>query len=363
MIFQERYEELLDICRQITTHRQKLAKPKIENLIVKHIDPNVPNRDLLSHLIAESLLKRIDKKLLESKNIYIQQFDIPQIVLFYSMAEAIPFVFAGHSLANRYLAKAIEHEPEATVVDIGIGKGLQCQRLLEGLRKVIHKLQRLHIIGIDPDESNLKATGLSIDKVRDTLPFEVQYHPMKGLIEEFKASDYRAIKNVGGNSIVVNSAFAFHHTAHPLGDNEVRTELLRNLAALKPLTLTLVEPNSDHDTEQLTKRFHNSWLHFGTVFQLIDEAKIEPSHKFIIKEKFFGREIRDIFGVSDHFRCERHELYDSWLLRLFKAGFRPIDAVDMDVNLPEYCTSNVSEGLIRMNYNDTTVVAVLAYTI
>jgi hypothetical protein len=48
-----------------------------------------------------------------------------------------------------------------------------------------------------------------------------------------------------------------------------------------------------------------------------------PLEKFAIKEKFFGREVRDILGTSDNFRCERHEPYDSWLLRLTKAGLRP----------------------------------------
>ena len=81
MIYEERYEELLGACRQITSRRQKLAKPKIEEMIVKHIGVDVPNEDLLSHLVSESLLKRIDKELLESKNIYIQQFDIPQAAL------------------------------------------------------------------------------------------------------------------------------------------------------------------------------------------------------------------------------------------------------------------------------------------
>ena len=103
MIYQQGYDELLDICKQITRHRQKLAKPKVDEVVCKRIDLNISNEDLLSHLIGESLLKRIDRKLLESKNIYVQEFDIPQIKLFYSMSEAVPFVGAGHVLANQYL--------------------------------------------------------------------------------------------------------------------------------------------------------------------------------------------------------------------------------------------------------------------
>jgi hypothetical protein len=126
--------------------------------------------------------------------------------------------------------------------------------------------------------------------------------------------------------------------------------------------LTLVEPNSNHDTEELTKRVHHSWEHFGNVFALVDEAAIDVSHKYLIKGKFFAREIRDIFGVSDHFRCERHELYDAWLLRLFKAGFKPVDLGEVSVKLPPYCQYDTSEGLVRLNYNGTTIVAMMAFS-
>ncbi len=125
----------------------------------------------------------------------------------------------------------------------------------------------------------------------------------------------------------------------------------------------MIEPNSNHDTGKLTKRFHNCWQHFGNVFALVDESKIENTHKFLIKEKFFGREIRDIFGVSDHFRCERHELYDSWLLRLHRAGYKPFDFNDLTVELPEYCQYSVSEGMVRMDYNNITIVAVIAFSL
>jgi hypothetical protein len=126
--------------------------------------------------------------------------------------------------------------------------------------------------------------------------------------------------------------------------------------------LTLVEPHSNHDTEELTKRVHHSWEHFGNVFSLVDESSIAVSHKYLIKGKFFAREIRDIFGVSDHFRCERHELYDSWLLRLFKAGFKPVDLGEVSVKLPPYCQHDISEGLVRLNYNDVTIVAMMAFS-
>jgi hypothetical protein len=328
VIYQKSYDELLQICKQITTHRQKLAKPKVNDIVCKHIDINIPNENLLSHQIGESLLKRIDRKLIESKNIYVQQFDIPQIQLFYSMSEAIPMVDSGHALANQYLMHVMEDLKVASLFEIGIGKGKQVINLLQMLKANPHRLEKFNIIAVDPDGQNLKDTKVALAKEQKELPFSLHYH-----------------------------------TAHPLKDTETRTELFKNIAKLNPLIVTIVEPNSNHDTEDLPKRFHNSWQHFGNVFKLIDESKIDNTHKFSIKVKFFGREITDIFGVSDYFRCERHELFDSWLLRLSKAGFKPLQFDDLTVSLPEHIDYSVSEGLVRLNYNDATIVSVMGYSL
>lgn len=352
----------MKICRQIMTHRQKIAKDEIEKLIFRNVDTALPSEDLLTHLIAESLLKRIDRELLESKNIYVQQLDIPQIVMFYNMAKAVPFVDAGHFLANQYMASALEGLSEAAVFDIGVGKGVQLKGLCRMLASSTTTLKSLSLIGLDPDEKNLAEFQVETEKMRGEFPFSVSFHPVNGLIEDLSSEQYEEIKRIGAGNLLVNSSFAFHHTAHPVNDTELRTELFRRIARMRPLLFTLVEPNSNHDTEELPRRLHNSWQHFGCLFQCIDESDLDASPKFQIKEKFFGREVRDIFGVSDRFRCERHELYDSWLLRLNRAGLKPFDRVRPRVDLPVGCDGVVSEGLVRLNYHETTIVAVFAYT-
>lgn len=361
MIYHKEYSELIDICRQITTHRQLLAKPRIEQLILRRVDEEVPSPQLLSHLIAESLMSRIDRRLVESKNIFVQEFDVPQIQLFYSMAEAVPFVYAGHLLANRCLERAVSGLRSFTIVDIGIGNGGQVKRLLDGLADQRGGLEEVQVVGLDPAEKNLADAGALLERSARDYPFGVEFRPLCAMVEQLGDADLEAIRAGAKGGLVINSAFALHHSSHPLNDQQTRTELLRRLAALRPLALTLIEPHSNHDTEELVKRVHHSWEHFGNVFALVDEAAIEVSHKYLIKGKFFAREIRDIFGVSDHFRCERHEPYDSWLLRLFKAGYRPLETDGLSVALPPHCRCELSEGLVRLDYRDTTIVAVMAF--
>jgi hypothetical protein len=363
VIYQESYEQLLEICKQIALHRQKLAKPRVEEMVCDNINLRTSNERLLAHTIGESLLKRIDRKLLESKNIYVQQFDIPQIKLFYSMSQAVPLVRAGHHAANQYLLAAMRDRRTATLVDIGIGKGVQTLALMDMLAEAGCALEEVRVVGLDPDENNLRESGAAFREKEAELPFAVRYFPVQNLIENFTDRDYNTIREIGGDGILVNSAFSFHHTLHPPGDSEIRTDIFKNFAELHPLMLTLVEPHSNHDTEDLPRRFHNSWQHFGHVFKLIDQSSIDETHKFTIKIKFFGREIRDIFGVSDYFRSERHEPYESWLLRLHRAKFQPVSSDTIKVELPDHFQWDASEGLVRMSYDGVPIVSVMAYSL
>ena len=362
VIFQQRYDQIMKICKQIMTNRQMIAKDEIEKLILGKVDTVTTSEDLLTHLVAESLLKRIDRQLLDSKNIYVQQLDIPQIVMFYNMAKAVPFVEAGHSIANQYIASALAGLSEAAIFDIGMGKGVQLKAFCRKLAASSTPLKSLSIIGLDPDGNNLSEFQRDVDGMRGEVPFRVTFYPFNGLIEDLSLEQYKEIQRIGAGNLLVNSSFAFHHTVHPVNDVELRTELFRRIAGMKPLLFTLVEPSSNHDTEELPRRLHNSWQHFGCLFQCIDESDLDPANKFLIKEKFFGREVRDIFGVSDRFRCERHELFDSWLLRLKRAGLKPFDGVRPSVDLPVGCSAVISEGITRLNYRETTIVAVFAYT-
>ncbi len=360
MIYQAKYEQILKVCRQITSHRQTLAQPALEELLLCRIDPEVPNEELLAHLIAEALMRRLDRQLVESKNIFVQDFDIPQTTLFYSMAEAVPFVYAGHAAANQFLLREAEGLSRFTLFDIGIGNGRQAVRLLQGLDGR-HRPEAVTVVGLDPVRGNLEQARQALETANEALPFTVEFRPMLGMLESIDPDELRQLGRIPGDGLLINSAFTLHHTMHPLGDSTLRTDLLSRLAELRPRALALVEPSSNHDTEALVKRVHHSWEHFGHVFALIDEAGIDERHKYLIKEKFFGREIRDIFGVSDYFRCERHELYDSWLLRLHKAGFQPLAQADLCVDLPGYCSHLVSEGLVRFTYRDLTLVAAMGF--
>lgn len=365
MIFPDKYERVLEAARSITARRERVAKHMLAEWLEETVGPSLTSEELLAHIIAESLLSRIDRRLVDAKNIYLEKFDISQIEMFYTMTQGYPQVPLAHRAANAHLAHELAQHEEASMVEIGIGRGAQVASMLSELgKKSGSRLAHLTLHAVDPDPQNLVDARKQIDRIRKELPFKIRFHAVEGLVEKFSRADLAALRTPRGVPLVMNSAYTLHHILHEPGDRDLRTRILKALREeLQPRLFTLVEPNANHDTESLTARLEACWSHFGTVFDLIDQADIPPERKFVIKEKFFGREIRDIFGTSDAYRCERHEPFEGWMLRLKKAGFEPYaDPVTTSTEgLPERCTVQQADGLMRLGYRGAPLIAVFAY--
>lgn len=360
MIFDDRYKIILSACQDLRRRREQLVGPVIAGQILGAVDVDVPSDRLLSHIVAEALLRRVDRALLPGKNIYLQSHEIAQIDLFDLARRLIPQIPQSYAVANQHLAAALRGLETAALLEIGAGKGAQLLALLQMLAAAPGRLQRLRIVALDPAGASLVEAQAAIEALAPSLPFAVEVRPMRALFECCSSATLRdAIGGIEG--LAINAAFTLHHTGHAPGEQDVRTLLLRQLAELRPRVLTLIEPNANHDTEVLTRRVHSCWEHFGTVFDLIDQSEGSPLEKLALKEVFFGREVRDILGTSDAFRCERHEPYESWLLRLTKAGLRPVPGIDLSITLPDYCWAIVREGLVRLGYQGIPLIAVFAY--
>jgi hypothetical protein len=360
MIFDDRYKIILSACQDLRRRREQLVGPVIAGQILGAVDMDVPSDRLLSHIVAEALLRRVDRELLPGKNIYLQSFEIAQIDLFDVARRLIPQIPQSYAIANQHLASALRGLETAALLEIGAGKGSQLLALLRVLAAAPGRLQHLRIVALEPAGASLLEAQAAIEALAPSLPFGVEVRPLRVLFERCPVPLLQdAIGGVDG--LAINAAFTLHHTGHAPGEQELRTQLLRQLAGLRPRVLTLIEPNANHDTEVLTRRVHSCWEHFGTVFDLIDQSDGTPLEKFAIKEVFFGREVRDILGTSDVFRCERHEPYESWLLRLTKAGLRPASGIDLSITLPDYCWAIVREGLVRLGYQGVPLIAVFAY--
>lgn len=360
MIFDDRYKIILSACQDLRRRREQLVGPVIAGQILGSVDVDVPSDRLLSHIVAEALLRRVDRELLTGKNIYLQPLEIAQIDLFDLARRLIPQIPQSYAVANQHLAAALRGLETAALLEIGAGKGAQVLALLRLLAATPGRLQRLRIVALEPAGASLNEAQAALEALAPALPFALEVRPLRTLFERCPLATLQdAVGGVDG--LAINAAFTLHHTTHAPDEPELRTQLLRGLASLRPRVLTLIEPNANHDTEVLTRRVHSCWEHFGTVFDLIDQSEGTPLEKFALKEVFFGREVRDVLGTSDTFRCERHEPYESWLLRLTKAGLRPAPGIELSITLPDYCWAIVREGLVRLGYRGVALLAVFAY--
>ncbi|MDX9720573.1 MAG: hypothetical protein RBU37_07490 [Myxococcota bacterium] len=362
MIWPEQYELLRTIVWQMNSHRERLAKQGLSRLVLARVDSSTSNPELLSHIIAESLLKRVDRALHESKNIYVERFEIPQIRLFYQLMRAIPFIEAAHDAANQCFLEHHRGEPELCLLDIGIGQGHQMMRLLTQLDLQPSPPKRVRLVGIDPGILDPVALRAQFDARAQSWSFDFDCELLLDPIEDFDAARLRALLPSAPHVLFINSAFSLHHSPPSSPNYASRTELLELLGGLQPRLLILGEPHSSHASEELGERLAGAWQHFGHVFELIDESVFEPASKLTLKLDFFGRELRDLFGVAEPFRSERHETYLTWLERLTRAGLVPARCIQPSLALPESCSFDASDGLLRLRYRNEVIVAVLAYT-
>ncbi|MCG8570886.1 MAG: GRAS family protein [Spirochaetes bacterium] len=354
------YNDLISIGRSIINKNYSQARAGLAELLMPEITLDNSNKVLLKGIIAESLMMRVSDTLEVRKKIYLEDFDVSQIDMFSVMGQAYPQIFASHDIANQFLKSAIENREEITILDIGIGQCLQLKKLLKEINST-ENLLRINIIGLDPDQKNLETAADALNSIQAELKFDLNYFPVLNFLEKLKAKDYQLIKNLAGENLMINASYALHHISNPRKDREIRTEVLARLAALNPLIFTLIEPHSNHHTDNLVTRIRDCTSHFDTVFNLIDKSAVDDRIKLHIKENFFGREIRDIFGVNDQIRTERHELTENWIIRLVEAGFRPLPYRELDIDLPSYCDYVVSDGLVHLGYQHKELITVFAY--
>ncbi|SDM33302.1 GRAS domain family protein [Catalinimonas alkaloidigena] len=208
-----------------------------------------------------------------------------------------------------------------THLNIGIGKGFFEAKLLEEMALQPEKLpSKIKIIGIDIDEESLYDTGVRLQQVIDQkIPATttVEYIPICAFVEHIPAGVWDMVRNHGADVLGVVSAFTLHH----IPTLAQRSEVMKKISDCDPLLFVLIEPDSDHFTENLPERLVNCWHNFGTIFKLIDRAGLQEHEARAIKYTFFGREIKDILGNDEAKRSEKHEPAQAWARRLTEAGF------------------------------------------
>lgn len=357
-----RSETLLDVIEYIDKGDIESAH-RILKHVLAHVDIEGSPDALAYYIFGAALARRISDTVAEETNLYLANYDVPQIRLFNLMATRMPLVSMSAEMANRTLLHFCRGRDQATVIDIGIGTGRQMVALIEMLAGLPDRPRKLCIVGIEPMDWGLQQAEANLYQVCSQRGIDFEFRGIHNVVECLSDDERQLIRDAGPRPII-NASFALHHI-QDIDQHNVRDAVLMLLRSLDPAALVLSEPCSDHLCRNLRQRFVNCWAHFGATFRVIDELDIEQRDKDSLKVGFFGREISDILGNPEDTRTERHEHVDSWLARLRRSGYRPslpltpTVSADTRSDARPHIDAAVHDGYIGLDYQGETIVSVI----
>lgn len=355
--------DILTIRKYISRNQIDEAKKRSFLYVKNEANQISNNEELLAHIFAQSLLMKITSRKVDTESLFPDKLKRIKVDLFKILAKAFPYVLSSHDIANQFLIDAMHDldQETITIFNIGSGKGIQLRKLFDRIKHERSNIKKINIIGLDPDKDKLNDFGKLINELNDKMPFEVTTHLLHNFIEELTDSEYSFIRDIGDDALFINSAFHLHHTTCLNDIEQTRIRIFKHLYDLKPKMFTLIEPHSNHVTQNFNERLTNAWNHYKTIFDVIDKANIDEDYKFYIKKIFFGHEIKDIIANDELYRIERHELTEGWIRKLDSAGFVPGTNDNIQIELPEYCSYTTSNGYVSLGYKDINIVSVFGY--
>jgi hypothetical protein len=350
-----KYHSLLSVVHEAHDERPQVARQVLDVLVERQLDRESDD-DVRYYVFANALAKRISTEPSASINLYLREYEQPQIELFNLVATHLPTVSAAGVVANRMLARHLGGHNAATLLDIGIGTARQEVALLRDMARAGTLPDRLTVIAVEPNAHCLATAERALRDTAAALGLELRFQGICAVIEDLTAEQWAGLRP-DGEPLVVHAAFAAHHIR--AGEGDGRDEVFARLHELRPDAIVLCEPNADHHTHSFFRRFESAWDHFSRTFHLIDQLDVAQRDRRAMK-LFFTREIEDIVANDESQRCERHEPVSAWVSRLTGNGFGPArDLVDVaQLSTPHIATS-VHDGWVGLDFDGVTLVAIV----
>lgn len=308
------------------------------------------SQKLIFSLIIKAFNRRIQSESI-SNHIYLNKSETPQIELFRILIEKFPFVKYSQQIVNEAILNAIGDNEAVTLIDIGIGQGVQMLSLLKQAQK-LPNLKFVRVIGIEPFADALAATEYKMQSFGLHAPFQLEF---TGICDFAENVDFTQFKGTY-RPVIVNASLALHH----IQSSGARNKTLSSIHALNPLAMLLIEPNVNHVEPDFFTRYQNCYNHYYNLFRVIDLLEIATEDKNALK-LFFGREINDVLGNEEAHRFERHEPATIWIQRLANTGFITDNT---PLNIPSSTEYGVKinhhpEGFLGFTFDTETILSVL----
>jgi hypothetical protein len=309
---------------------------------------------LLCSLFLKAIKEHYVADKLDKEHLYLKRFEIPQIQLFDILITEFPFVAAAHSICNNLIYNQIANLRSSVILDVGIGRGIQMEAIINQLQKS-NLVEELTIVGIEPFPDAILHARDRIGKAAKHVKFKLTSHFINGFAEDISADEIENLLPSGYNKLIVNSSLALHH----IPTVKLRVHFFDQMMQLKPDTIILTEPNSDHMTSNWKQRVKNAFIHYQAIFETIDTLNIDQVKKNGLK-MFFGREIEDVIGFQDMQRVERHQPCEEWIGYLNNIGMKLETPIIVPPFFDEIKFSNYQIGVLMMSRNEVGVLSIIA---
>ncbi len=360
----ERFERLWAVVRAVEHGGAAEAAQEAESLLRRMPDEDDGDGAAAVRTFAEALLGRIHKRSGGGGNLYLgARPPGAQLRAFELLRLRTPFIPFGYAAANRALLDAIPDPADVTLLDVGIGRGGQVRALLRHpwARRLIRSL---HVIGVEPDSS--PETGGALQTARSLVlgaahdaGIPATFAGVAKLAEQLTPGDIAAARPRG--LLLACSSFSLHHVGLPEhGAPRGRGEVLATLREAGFGCMVLLEPDTDHDEDDLPLRFLYAYRHYGTLARSL-HATLRASDAFLVWSEFFAEEIRNVIAHDGALRVERHEEAERWVERLAAAGF----TIDTPAELVSQSAAPAGFEVVHtgraatLRYNGVSLLAVL----
>ena len=293
----------------------------------------------------------------EVRNTYLQDLAIPQIVLFDILANKFPIVLKAQEIINSLLCKHASLHSQIIILDIGIGRGLQMEKLLREIDRIPH-IEKVTLIGIEIFRPALDFTTQCMISLSKELHFDLNFIPFHSSIE---AIDFRILESkIPNNStlFMVNASLCLHH----IQSMNQRSELFCEINSFQPEIFTLIEPNTDCFTDDFKKRLDNAFVHFNALYQYIDTLNLLIEEKKGLKQ-FFSTEFFDAIALPEAYRFEKYQTGEQWVETGKMAGFQPKDLTKIaaGINISDITCESEFSDYLNFKFKESSILSVIAF--
>lgn len=319
-----------------------------------HPDPVLTDR------LHQALLFRFSGQKPESiTNTYLKNFEVPQIVLFDILANRFPLVLKAQEIVRNLFKAAAETHQHITIIDLGIGRGLQMKAILEALDHYT-TVRSVTVIGVEIMEEALHYTTLQLQSLAQTLRLKLDFVPLQLPVESVTKEMLSKRISPRSTALFINASLTLHH----IQDKKIRSNLFNILHSLSPNFFTLIEPNANTYEEDFEKRLFNAYDHFSALFAFTNSLDLKENEKKGLKE-FFSNDFFDPIAFPDTHRFERLDTSENWIQLAEEAGFKAIDLSEhtQDIFIRSIEIVNKNQAYIDFKFDHESLLGTMAFTL